>query len=152
MEDRSDMREYPDSPIVGVGTIIFNNDNVLLILRGNPPAQGKWSIPGGRVKIGEKLKDAARREVLEECCIEVEIGEVVEVVERVFRDEDNRVKYHYVLIDFAGRYISGELRYSSDAQDARWIPIDELHNYSTTEGLAKVIEKARKLQYGSRML
>ncbi len=93
-------REYPDSPVVGVGAVIIKDGKVLIVKRGKEPGYGRWSIPGGAVHLGEKLAPAVEREVLEETGLVVESGEVVEVYEPLIRDEKGRVRYHYVLIDF----------------------------------------------------
>jgi 8-oxo-dGTP diphosphatase len=135
-------RGYPERPILGVGGIIIHEDRVLLIKRGKEPGYGQWSVPGGMVKLGETLKDAVRREVLEETALEVEPVEQIEVFERVIRDSDNRIQYHYVLVDFVCRYISGEAEAADDALETRWVAPEELSEYIMTTGTADVIRKA----------
>ena len=119
-------REYPDSPLVGVGAVIVDQNRVLLIRRGTPPLLGEWSLPGGVLECGETLREAAAREALEETGLVVETGEMLGVYERVIRGDEGRVRYHYVLIDFLCRPVGGELKAGSDAADARWFTLDEL--------------------------
>ena len=114
-------RKYPDQPIVGVGGIVLQEDRILLIKRGTEPSRGQWSIPGGVVLIGETLKEAVIREVFEETHLEVEALAVVKVLERIFRDPEGGIPYHYVLVDFLCRRTAGTLQFDSDAQDARFI-------------------------------
>lgn len=138
----SDSREYPARPICGVGVIVQNDGRVLLIQRGKPPGVGTWGVPGGAVEIGELLRDAAQREVREECGIEIVIGDVVETVDIITRDADNRVQYHYIVVDFAAQYVSGELRAASDVMDARWVTREEIIKYDVPKLTRRVILKA----------
>jgi len=119
-------REYPETPLVGVGAIIIEDDRVVLVKRGHPPLEGKWSIPGGVLEIGETLRKAAVRETLEETGLAVEPGELLGVFERVIPDEKGRMRYHYVLIDFLCRRVAGELQAGDDAREVRWFRRDEL--------------------------
>ena len=138
----NDSRRYPQRPIVGVGAIIVEGDRVLLVERGREPQRGRWSVPGGLVEAGEHLKEAVRREVREETGLEVEPLAMVEVFERILRDEAGRLEYHYVLIDYLCRVVGGELQASSDARRAQWVPRGDLSGYQMTEGTLGVIEKA----------
>ena len=113
-------REYPDAPLVGVGAIIIEQDRVVLVKRAHPPLAGEWSIPGGALEIGETLRQAAAREALEEAGIVVEVGELLGVYDRILRDDDGRIRYHYVLVDFLCRRIAGEPQAAGDAAEARW--------------------------------
>jgi 8-oxo-dGTP diphosphatase len=119
-------REYPESPLVGVGAVIVEESRVLLIRRGTPPLLGEWSLPGGVLECGETLREAVVREASEETGLMVESGEMLGVYERVIRDEPGRVRYHYVLIDFLCRPVSGNLKAGSDAADVRWFTRNEL--------------------------
>ena len=119
-------REFPESPLVGVGAVIVEENRVLLIRRGQPPLLGEWSLPGGLLECGETLRDAVAREAREETGLVVETAEMLGVYERVIRDAERRVRYHYVLIDFLCRPVAGDLKAGSDAADVRWFTRDEL--------------------------
>ncbi|MBI3625404.1 MAG: NUDIX hydrolase [Candidatus Rokubacteria bacterium] len=144
----ADLREYPEAPRVGVGAVVLKDGCVLLIRRDRPPAEGKWSIPGGLVNLGETTERAAVREVAEECGLRVRLRGVAGVVDRIISDPDGRVRYHYVLIDYVATPESGDLRPGSDAADCRWVPIGELERYETTEGLAAMVARAVRLSEG----
>lgn len=139
-------REYPSTPIPSVGAIVLKNDKILLVLRGQEPSRGKWSIPGGIVEPGETFREAVRREVLEECGVEIEVGDVVEVLDAIIRDQDGRVQYHYILIDLLATYVGGKLRVGSDIDDARWVTEEELPGFDVTKGALPVIRKALRKQ------
>jgi len=119
-------REYPESPLVGVGAVIVENGRVLLICRGQAPLLGEWSLPGGVLECGETLRDAAMREAREETGLTVGVEEMLGVYERVIRDDEGRIRYHYVLIDFLCRPVAGELKAGSDAAEVAWFSRDEL--------------------------
>lgn len=135
-------REYPSFPIPGVGVVCFQNDAVLLIQRGKEPRRGEWSIPGGAVEVGERMRDAARREFREECGGEIELRDLVDVVDLISKDEQGRVRFHYALIDFWAEWVGGELRARDDVMDARWIAPSELEAYNLPSWTRGVIEKA----------
>lgn len=134
-------REYPESPLVGVGAIIIQGDQVALVKRGHPPLQGKWSIPGGVLEIGETLRKAAIREALEETGLTVEPGELLGVFERVLPDEQGRMKYHYVLIDFLCRPVAGKLIAGDDADEVRWFRREDLAPLQLARETEEVILK-----------
>jgi ADP-ribose pyrophosphatase YjhB (NUDIX family) len=137
-----DDRRYPERPIVGVGAVIVDGGRVLLVERGREPLKGSWSLPGGAVETGEYLKDAVRREVLEETGLEIEPVSVIEIFERIMPDEGGRTEYHYVLIDYFCQVTGGRLAPASDVSRAEWVPRGELARYAITEGTVAVIEKA----------
>ncbi|SRR6266498_3543212 len=120
-------REYPEQPLVGVGAIIVGVGRIALVERGHPPLLGEWSIPGGMVELGETLCQAAEREALEETGLVVRATELLGVFDRIVADskDEQRTLYHYVLIDFLCERISGDLRASGDATDARWFTPEE---------------------------
>jgi ADP-ribose pyrophosphatase YjhB (NUDIX family) len=115
---------------------------VLLVERGKPPLQGYWSLPGGVLEVGERLEEGIHREVLEETGLEIRINGVVEIFERIMRDEAGRPEYHYVLIDYLCRACGGSLCAASDCARAEWVPRRRLGEYRITEGTLPVIEKA----------
>lgn len=121
---------------------MLKEDQVLLVLRGQEPSRGKWSIPGGVLELGETIQQAARREVREECGVEIEVGGVAEVRDAIVRDEEGRVRFHYVLIDLSARYVQGTLTAGSDVADARWVGESELNNFELTAGLRDVLIRA----------
>lgn len=135
-------RRYPDRPLLGVGGIVVQEDQVLLVQRAREPQKGLWSIPGGLVKVGETLAQAVRREVEEETGLRVEPVRLVEVFERIVRDGEGRVEYHYVVIDYLCKVTGGRLRPASDVDGVVWARRGELGVYPLTEGTAAVIEKA----------
>ena len=138
-------REYPESPLVGVGAVIVEHHNdarrVLLIRRGTPPLLGEWSLPGGVLECGETLRDAVTREASEETGLTVEPSEMLGVYERVIRAEDGRVRYHYVLIDFLCLLTGGDLRAGSDAADVRWFTLEELPALNLAYDASDVVRK-----------
>jgi len=139
-------RKYPDQPIIGVGAIIFRGDQVLLIQRGQEPSLGQWSIPGGAVLVGETLEEAVKREIFEETHLEVKVLTAVKVLERLFRDPDGRVAYHYVLVDFLCHCLAGELQSDSDAQDARFVNLQDFPSYRIAPITLGVISRADRLR------
>lgn len=141
-------REYPDYPRVGVGAVVLDQGSVLLVKRGHAPSLGKWSLPGGLVDVGETTAEAARREVAEECGIAVRIAGVAGVVDRIVRDADGRVRYHYVLVDYLALPEPGEICAGSDAAECRWVPVDEVERLDVTEGLLDMIRRAAALTGG----
>jgi ADP-ribose pyrophosphatase YjhB (NUDIX family) len=134
-------REYPEHPLVGVGAIIIENSRVVLVKRAHPPLQALWSIPGGVLEIGELVRDAAVREAREETGLTVEPGELLGVFDRVLRDPGGRVQYHYVLVDFLCRRVSGELVAAGDAAAARWFTRDELPALNLAEDTLEVVHQ-----------
>ncbi|MBI1737272.1 MAG: NUDIX hydrolase [Candidatus Rokubacteria bacterium] len=143
-------REYPDHPRVGVGAVVLHGDKVLLVRRGGQPSSGKWSLPGGLVELGETTADAIRRELQEECAIEVELVDVAGVIDRVVRDRDGRIRYHYVLVDYLALAASDIVCAGSDAAEAQWVAIGRIGELDVTDGLMDMIERALALQEGRR--
>jgi 8-oxo-dGTP diphosphatase len=138
-------REYPEAPIVGVGVILQDGDRILLVQRGREPSRGLWTFPGGVVELGETIRQAARREMLEETGLEIQVGPVVEVLDRILQDEAGRIRYHYVLVDLLAHPLGGTLRVGDDAQDARWLRLDEMPSLDVPD---RVVEIARRVLPG----
>ena len=136
-------REYPEAPIVGVGAVVIKGTEVLLVRRGSEPLKGEWSLPGGALEVGETLQQGVVREVFEETGITVAPAGVIEILDRIIKDEESgRVRYHYVLIDFVCRVISGSPRVGSDADEVRWVDRAALEEYRVAPVTVRVIEKA----------
>jgi ADP-ribose pyrophosphatase YjhB (NUDIX family) len=145
-------REYPASPIVGVGVFVLRGDRCLIVRRGRPPGQGLWSIPGGRVELGETLREAALRELAEECGegLEVRLVGIAIALDRITADDDGRVRYHYVLLDYVAEHVSGEPTAGTDAAEARWATVEEIRGLTTTADLADYFaEMMRRRDGGS---
>jgi len=134
-------REFPEVPLVGVGAIIIEDSRVVLVKRLHPPLQAQWSIPGGVLEVGELVREAAIREAREETGLIVEPGELLGVYDRVLRNAEQRVQYHYVLIDFLCRRVAGDLAAASDAGEVRWFTREELPTLKLAEDTLDVIEK-----------
>jgi 8-oxo-dGTP diphosphatase len=134
-------RESPDHPVVGVGGVVVHRGRVLLVRRGREPLKGQWSIPGGLLELGEELAAGVRRELKEETGLEVEPLEALVVFDRIFR-EGSRVRYHYVIVDYACRWKRGRLRPASDVLDARWVRRADLPQYRLGEEATSVILQA----------
>lgn len=133
------------APVVAVGAIVRRGDEVLLVLRNTPPNKDQWAIPGGRLQLGEPLKQGAEREILEETGIRIKAGAVVFTFEHIEQDHDGVVLFHYVVLDVAAEYLSGEPHAGDDARDARWIPLTQLEqwpvNSTTLQALRQLFPK-----------
>jgi 8-oxo-dGTP diphosphatase len=134
-------REFPEVPLIGVGAIIVEDERVVLVKRAHPPLQAEWSIPGGVLEVGELVREAAVREAREETGLTIQPLELLGVYDRVLRDPQQRVQYHYVLIDFLCRRVAGELAASSDAAEVRWFSRDKLSGLNLAEDTLEVILK-----------
>lgn len=119
-------REYPDRPFPSAAVCVVKGDKILVIKRANPPSQELWSLPGGVINLGETIQDAAKREVREECGIEVEMGRIFNIENLIVRDETGRIHFHYVVSYLVAHYVSGQPRTSSEALDVKWATDQEL--------------------------
>ncbi len=136
-------RRYPDRPLIGVGGIVFRDDHVLLVKRAREPSKNKWSIPGGLVKIGETLEMAIKREIYEETKVKVQVVDIVAILDRIIRDAQNKIEFHYVLIDFLCKPLSvNEPVRGDDSKDSRYVKLSDLHKFSLTRGTKDVIMQA----------
>jgi 8-oxo-dGTP diphosphatase len=142
-------REYPDSPVVGVGGVVIEDGRALLIRRGSEPLRGQWSIPGGMLELGESLKAGVARELLEETGLQVRVLDLIEVFDRIYVKEgepvtgpNQRPRYHYVIVDYLCERISGEAHAGSDVTDVVFAREDELEQYHLTETATRVLRRA----------
>lgn len=130
-------REYPEYPIIAVGGVIFDERYVLLVKRNQEPGIGQWSLPGGVVELGEALTDALRREIYEEVSINIEIGGLIRLLDRIVYDQDKRIRFHYVIADYWGWMVSGQPDPASDISDARFLSLKQVQ----TMGIHKEVEE-----------
>ncbi|MEO7133864.1 MAG: NUDIX hydrolase [Vicinamibacterales bacterium] len=138
-------REYPAHPVVGVGAVVVRGDTALIIKRAHEPRKGEWSLPGGLLELGESLQHAARREIKEETSLDVVVGPIIETFDRVHRDADGRIRYHYVIVDFVCWSDDGETNPGSDADDAAWVTEGQLTDYRVNAHAAAVIKRGLKV-------
>jgi len=123
---------YPDKPRVAVGAVVIHDGRVLLVQRGQPPAEGFWAIPGGSVELGETLQSAAEREIKEETGIIVQAREPIYTFDMIEKDAQGRIRFHYVIIDLQAEYVGGHLRPGTDARQARWVTPTELDDLNVS--------------------
>ena len=130
---------YPNLPRVAVGAVVFKQDKVLLVLRGKPPAEKQWSIPGGCVELGGTLQEAAEREIAEETGVVIQAKNPIYTFDVIERDENGHIRFHYVIVDLAADYVSGELRAGDDAADVSWVSIKDLKKRNVTAATRKLL-------------
>lgn len=143
-------REYPEAPVVGVGGVIFDGSSVLLAKRGQEPAKGTWSLPGGAVELGEKVIEALKREIREEIGIEIEVGGLVRVLDRILQDEGKRIRYHYIIVDYWGWKVSGEPKPGSDTSDLCFVPLNQIEKKDIHRDVRETILMAAELREQAR--
>jgi mutator protein MutT len=135
-------REYPVVPVACVGAVIRTDTGIVLVRRGRAPSRGEWTLPGGAVELGETLEQAVVREMKEETGLDVQVGPVIEVFDRIVRDEDGRVRFHYVIVDYACTAAGGSLRAGDDAVDVRCVAPAEIGDWPLTDLARRVIARA----------
>jgi ADP-ribose pyrophosphatase YjhB (NUDIX family) len=143
--ERRDSREYPERPVVGVGAIVVSGGRVLIVKRRFEPLAGRWSLPGGTLEVGETLEAGVAREIFEETGLRIDVGPVVEVFDRILLDQERRVRYHFVLVDYLCWPQGGDLAAGSDVEDARFVSPDDLPSFDLTEKAQAVIDRALEL-------
>lgn len=144
-QNTQDVRTFPDWPRIGVGVIIFKDEKVLLVCRNQEPAKGKWSFPGGMVELGESIREAAMREVEEECDIQIQLYALVDTFEYIEREQD-QTKYHFIVLDYYAEFREGTLNAGSDVADAKWFTKQDLDELQLDKTLRDMIDKAYKLR------
>lgn len=132
---------YPNRPLVAVGAVVFKEDKVLLVLRGKPPAENRWSIPGGSVKLGETLQEAAEREIMEETGLTIQAGDPVYTFDVIKRDQKGKILFHYVIVDLEADYVSGELRPGDDATDVCWASPRDVKTLKVSAATHKLLKQ-----------
>jgi ADP-ribose pyrophosphatase YjhB (NUDIX family) len=146
-------REFPERPVVGVGGVVIEGGRTLLICRGNEPLKGRWSIPGGTLELGETLVEGVARELLEETGLEVRVGPLIEVFERISPGnppdanaatppESSGPRFHFVIADYLCERIGGQVRAGGDVTDVAWARQSELAPYNLTETATRILQKA----------
>ena len=135
----SDNRHYPDRPVVGIGVVVWRDDKILLIKRGNPPRAGEWGLPGGMQKLGETIMEAALREVREETGLDVSPLGIVTALDGITRDKAGKVEYHYTIIDVAAHSPEGKAKAGDDATEVRWVTLDEVEELCKWKEVARVV-------------
>jgi mutator protein MutT len=139
-------REYSDTPLVGVGAFIKKNNSVLLVKREHEPGKGKWSLPGGLVNLGEKIRDAIKREVEEEVGLNVDVVKIVDVFDSIVYDDKGRVRFHYVIVGFIVEIVGGEVRGSEEASQVKWFKAEELKDLNMTDTTRKLLKEVNFLK------
>ena len=137
-------RLYPDQPIVGVGAVIVSEGKILLEKRSNEPSKGKWTIPGGLVDLGESIEQAVIRETKEETCLDVGEPQLIDVVDNVDLDETGKVKYHFIIVDYVVKIKSGAVEAASDAEELRWVSLDEVEALDLTQSFRVFFRRNRE--------
>lgn len=133
-------RDYPEVPHVGVGAVVIKDGKVLLIRRGIPPSEGLWAIPGGHVELGETLQETAEREILEETGVIVTAGNPIYAFDLIERDDAGRIRFHYIVVDVAADYVSGEPRGADDALEARWLSWEDMKKLPVSQNTIKLLK------------
>ena len=140
------MRKYPDRPWVGIGIVVHKDDQVLLIKRGKEPNLGLWSLPGGAQTLGETVKEAAFREVLEETNVHTINHQLIDVVDSIHKDTSDKITYHYTLIEISCEYDNGNIIAQDDAADAQWVHVSDINNFGLQDETLRIID----MSYRSR--
>ena len=144
-------REYPKRPIASVAACVFRDGRILLVQRGTPPSKGKWSIPGGAIELGESFKDTAKRELDEECGVEIDVGGIFGIENFLVRDEKDAIQYHYIVTYLTAKYLAGDIRPGSEELDVCWVTKEEMMNLDmnaiTRDYIFKAFEKVNSISF-----
>ena len=137
---------YPECPVVAVGAVVFNEERVLLVRRGQPPSCDLWAIPGGKVRLGETLQTAAEREILEETGLTVRARQPVYTFDIIEQDAQGRIRFHYVIVDLIADYVAGTISAGDDAREVRWIGPDDIRRLEVSPQTVDLLQ--RKFGFG----
>lgn len=143
-----DERTFLPRPIIGVGAVVWHQDHVLLIQRGKEPNIGSWSIPGGAQELGETVREAVCREVMEETGVKISSPILVDTVDLIAHTEEDKVEYHYTLIDFVAVALNPDISLGGDAADAKWVKVNEVTSYNLWNKTIDIIAKSRTILEG----
>jgi ADP-ribose pyrophosphatase YjhB (NUDIX family) len=132
-------REYPAHPVVGVGAVVVRDGKSLVIKRAHEPRKGEWSLPGGLLELGESLQDAVRREIKEETSLDIDVGPIIETFDRVHHDDQGKIRYHFVIVDFLCWASGGDAVPGSDAEAVAWVTAAEIDDYGINAHAKAVI-------------
>ena len=137
-------RLYPNQPIVGVGAVTICNGKILLEKRKGEPGRGRWGLPGGLVELGESIEQTVAREVKEETSLEVEKPELIDVVDNITVDENDRIKYHFVIAVYLVKLKGGTLKAADDAAEVKWVPLEDVEKYDLTKSFREFFQRNRQ--------
>ncbi|MFX1317350.1 MAG: NUDIX hydrolase [Promethearchaeota archaeon] len=142
-----DTRKYPIRPHIGVGILLIRDNHLLIVKRKYNPDAGYWSIPGGHLDLGEKVKKAAEREAYEETGFKVKVTELAGIIDKIMYDKNGKIEYHYVLLNYFVEQIEGDAnqppRAADDALEAKFVPFEELKNYNLTNSLIELLKQLK---------
>ena len=134
-------RRYPDAPIVGVSALVIHKDKVLLVRRGKDPDKGRWSIPGGVIETGETIENALKREIFEECGVKIRVKKLLNVVEKIFFDSQEKPEFHYLVLSYLADYLEGDIRPASDVLDVKWVGKEDIEKLDVIFSVLKVLKE-----------
>jgi ADP-ribose pyrophosphatase len=135
------IEQYPDRPWVAVGAVVFKDNRVLLVRRGQPPAQEQWAIPGGKVGLGETMQEAAEREILEETGIIIRARHPIYTFDLLEKASNGNIRFHYVIVDLIADYVAGDIRAGDDAREARWVGPDDIQQLAVNSKTVSLLRR-----------
>ena len=134
-------REYPEFPRVGVGAIVIKDGKVLLVRRAAPPNKGLWAIPGGMLELGETMQEGAEREIFEETNIRIKAGKPIFTFDLLERNQEGKIRFHFLIVDMEAEYLTGEIKAASDALDVCWATPEECRHLAATGNTVRMLEE-----------